>query len=305
MKEINIGCSSNENYAQHLGVMIYSLLENCSNRERVKIFLMDGGISNNSKNKINRIVNKFGAKIFYKNPNKNLIEGLKICRHIGIETYYRFSLIEDGTYERLLYLDADLVIKGDLSEIFFKEFEDNIVFAVKDPGGSKNKKEELGIPLLEPYFNAGVLLIDCKKWKNEDITNRTLKFIKENPKKIEYADQDGLNAILIKKWAQLNPSWNVISRLYFYNYFKLKNPPNYENENIKQIVNNPKIVHYASFIKPWFFLDPSPYKSVYLYYLRKTPWKNFKFPDKNIIGIFKRVRYYVGIILKKLGCFEK
>ena len=297
---INIGCSSNENYAQHLGVMIYSLLKNCSCPERVRIFLMDGGLFESSRERLNKIVEKFNAEIVFRKPDSEMLKGLKICRHIGIETYYRFSLIESEEYDKLLYLDADLVVNGDIRDIFDKKFEENIVFAVKDPGGSNEKKSSLGISLEKPYFNAGVLLIDCKRWKREGVTERVLKFIRENPDKIEYADQDGLNAVLVEKWRELDPFWNVLTRLCFYVYLRLKNPPNYENENIKEIIRNPKIIHYASFIKPWFFLDPSPYKSVYWAYLRETPWGRNNYSDKNLSGILRRIFYYFGIVRTKL-----
>jgi len=297
--DIEIGCSSNDSYCQHLGVMIYSLLKNCSCPERIKINLMDGSIKKENKDKLNSIIKRFGAKIKYLKPNLKKLEGLKECRHITLESYYRFDLIDNIKSNKVLYLDADMIILADIKTLWENKFNKNIIFAIKDPGGSNKKKEKLGITLNKNYFNAGVLLIDCKKWKKENISKKAIEYMKENPEKIEYADQDGLNAVLKDTWQELNPQWNLITRLVYYKYLPFLKVPNYENEDLKNIIKNPKIIHYASFIKPWFFIDPSPFKKVYWDYLKETPWKDYKQPDKTFSGFFKRVNYYLRVVIKK------
>lgn len=260
---------------------------------------MDGGISKENKNKLNSVINKFCAKIVYLKPKLKKLEGLKECRHITLESYYRFYLIDNIISDRMLYLDADMIVLGDVSEIYRKQFNKNIIFAVKDPGGSDKKKESLGITLDKYYFNAGVLLIDCKKWNRERISEKAIEYMKKNPEKIEYADQDGLNAILNGKWKELNPQWNLITRLIYYKYFPFLKVPNYENDNLNDIIKKPRIIHYASFIKPWFFIDPSPFKNIYWAYLKETPWKNYKQPDKTLKGFFKRIGCYLNVIREK------
>jgi len=298
--EINVGCASNDLYAQHLGVMLYSLLENCSKPERIRIFLMDGGISEENKNKINLIVRGHSAEINYILPKKEYTAGLKECRHISCDAYYRFFIIENEKIKKLLYLDADMIIVEDIFKLWETKFEDNILFAVKDPGGSETKKSDLGIDVEKYYFNSGVMLIDCEKWRRNKITQKAIEFMKDNPEKIDYADQDGLNAVLVDKWKELSPRWNLITRLVYYRYLPFFKIPNYEKDNVKEIIMNPGVIHYASFIKPWYFLDPSPYKKEYWTYLMRTPWKNYKQPDKSIGGFFKRIFYYLKIIKQKI-----
>ena len=260
---------------------------------------MDGGISKENKNKINSIAELYSAQIKYLNPQKELIAGLKECRHISTDAYYRFFIIENQNLKKILYLDADLIVLDDIKKLWETKFEENIIFAVKDPGGSDDKKKSLNIDKKEHYFNSGVMLIDCAKWKKEKITQRAINFMLNNPEKIEYADQDGLNAVLKGKWREISPQWNLITRLIYYKYLPFLKVPNYEKENISVMIKNPKIIHYASFIKPWFFLDPSPYKSVYWDYIKETPWKDYKQPDKSLKGIFQRVSYYLRIIKEK------
>ncbi len=298
-KYINIGCSANDNYAQHLGVMLYSMLDNCSCPEKIRIFVMDGNISQKNKEKLNSIVNHSKAKISYHKPDEKLIEGMKVCRHITLEAYYRFPLIENLNLTKLLYLDVDMVVTGDIKEIYNTPFQNNIVFAVKDPGGSPAKKRSLGIPSDKHYFNSGLLLVDCKRWREEKITQKALDFMRKNPEKIEHADQDGLNAVLVNKWEELNPCWNFIIKLFYHKHLPFLKAHGYEDVNLREISKNAKIIHYASFMKPWFFLDPIPYKKIYWKYLNETPWRNYKYPDLTLEGFAKRIFYFAKIFSKK------
>ena len=62
---------------------------------------------------------------------------------------------------------------------------------------------------------------------------------------------------------------------------------------------NPKIIHYANrLFKPWFWLDPSPYKKNYIHYKNLSPWKEIPFPDQSISGVFKRIGYYFSFVFK-------
>ena len=54
-KDLDVGCLANDSYAQHLGVTLYSLLENCSCPEKIKIHIMDGGISKENRAKLDFI----------------------------------------------------------------------------------------------------------------------------------------------------------------------------------------------------------------------------------------------------------
>ena len=106
---INVGCVANDKYAQHAGVMLCSLLENTKYRNKVKIFFVDSGLSQNNKNNLQFLVNSYGARVSFIKVNKKKFSNLKICGHLGLETYYRFSLFDDKNISRILYLDSDMV----------------------------------------------------------------------------------------------------------------------------------------------------------------------------------------------------
>lgn len=296
---LDVGCSCNDNYSQHLGVMLYSMLKNCSSPRRIKIWLADGGISNLNKQRIKEIVARFNAKINFVIPDRKNLKDLKICRHLGIETYYRFYLIENLGLRKLLYLDGDMVVEGNILEIFDLKFKNNIFFAVKDPGGSELRKKIFNIPEGNPYFNAGVLFIDCEKWRKERITDKVIKYMLNNPEKLEFADQDGLNALAIGKWSELDPSWNIITRIFYRKYMPWMSITAFNEKEIREMLKKPRVIHYAGLIKPWFFFDFHPLKKRYWYYLKETPWEDYKYPDKSISGMAKRARSYLKAIIEK------
>jgi lipopolysaccharide biosynthesis glycosyltransferase len=298
MKQINIGCASNNNYAQHLGIMIYSLLKNCSEPKRVRFFIADGGISEENLKKISGVIDRFGAKAYYFKPDKKMFKGIRIYEHFGIETYYRFFLLESTCLDKLLYLDCDLVVEADIKKLYDLDLKNELLMAVVDPGIGSKEKERIGLTSGSPYFNAGVLLINCALWKKYNITKKAIKFLREN-KQIEFPDQDALNFILRGKWKKLPLYWNVVSRLMFYNLVPFKKIAQYSSEEINEAIKSPRIIHYASrLVKPWFFFDPSPFKSRYWFYLKQSPWADYKYPDLNFKGLFSRLSNYLSVIPK-------
>lgn len=299
-KYLDVGCLSNDPYAQHLGVTLYSLLENCSSPERIRIHVVDMEISENNKKKLTSIAKKFSSHIIYLKPNPDIFKGVATSKRFGKETYYRFSLIETAKTNKLLSIDSDMIVKGDVKELFELKFKNNIIFAVKDLDLPIANRLKLGIKADTPYFNTGLLLVDIKKWKKNKITEKATKWMRENAEGAEFADQDGLNIALLNKWNEIGTEWNVLTKIYYYRYpIPFMHNYNRKAEETYKKIKQPKIIHYTGFLKPWFFLDPVPFKGEYLYYLRKTPWKDYKFPDKNFKAVFSRIFKIAGFFYAK------
>ena len=285
MKEqfMNIGSLADNNYAQHLGVTIYSMLKNCSDPKRIRLFIIDGGFSDVNRKKLDSVVKEFGLKINYIKPNIKMLKGLKVQKKFTIATYYKFCLLESVKSDKLLYLDSDLVVDRDVDEIYHKELGSKIALAVEDEDISKSHKIQLGLDEKEPYFNAGFLMINMQKWRQEKINYKAMKFIRDNPQKVQFSDQDGLNFALRGKWKKVESSWNSLAKRY---YFKSK-------PSSKKL-----IIHYAGFLKPWNFIDIVPLKERYQYYVSQTPWKNTRYVDKGMINILKRIKDCVLFTIK-------
>ena len=165
--------------------------------------------------------------------------------------------------ERLIYLDVDTLLRADISGLWNLDLGDNIIAAAQDPGetidcqwGGIPNYAELGLSPKTKYFNSGVLLMNPKKWRENNITHEVFTALNKYAEHVKMADQYGLNVIFANRWLQLDPKWN---------WFAFK-----EDEN-------PYLIHFLH-IKPIFktYHSQPVYKDDFFKYLALTPWKNFK-----------------------------
>ncbi len=163
--------------------------------------------------------------------------GLKMWRNSYIP-YYRLLInrILPKNLQKVLYLDgSDTFINDDIRELFALDLKDCFSAVVQDTGESpfvgeavKNSEEEFK----NFYFNSGVMLINLSEWRNHDIEEKSLNYIKSN--ELSLPDQDTLNYLFNKKIILLPYTWNMM--------INKDNPP-------KDPIQHPKITHYA--FKPW------------------------------------------------------
>jgi lipopolysaccharide biosynthesis glycosyltransferase len=304
MNTINIACASDNNYAQHLGVMIYSLLSNTTNTNEFKFYLADGGINESNLSKFNEISQKFKCEFEFIKPNIEYFKNLKIYESYGLATYFRFFLIDNINVDKVLFLDCDMIVEDDVRNLYDTELDSNIIGAVPD---ILCPEKHIDLITKKSYFNAGLMLIDVAKWKQNNISEKCVRFHLECEHLVEYADQDSLNYVLQDSWKKLPLKWNVLSKTKLALYNLTSTNRQIDNKNlIKDLAFNPSIIHYANrLFKPWFWLDPSPYKSNYIYNLRISPWKAADFPDKSFSGILYRLRYYLSFLFRYFIRFTK
>lgn len=270
--KIHLALAFDENYITPFYVLLTSIFIN-NKGNKVVIHAIATGVSDQDKSKISDVVDMNNAIInFYEIDNSFNIEDLNTTylKSTGwtVAAYYRlfFPLLIDTDIDQLLYLDTDVVILGDLKELYQININPYAVGAVPDIAMFRNNDPRI-VKLdvnKEDYFNSGVLLINTKQWKDQMIMEKTVTFIKENEELLKFPDQDALNHILRK------------------NYYKLSNRYNFTWDDIsielskKQILkSNITILHYTG-IKPWKFLNPNRLRSFYYYYLKKSPLSNQK-----------------------------
>lgn len=278
MKTIDVIFSSDDTYAQYLGVTLCSIFENKESANKINIYVIDGGILKDNKKKLEILENKYGFKISYISINKDYFKDLYISDHISHATYYRILIptLFKEKVKKILYLDCDLIVQCDLSELFEKDVSNYYVGAVED--STSETKEVLGLNSSDPYFNAGVLLINIEKWNNSDLVVQTFKFIRENPDKIKFWDQDALNYILKNKWLTLDKRFN---------FFAADVKKEIKYSNLSELKNC--IIHFSGNIKPWNFAYNGFGKALYQEYLKKTPWRGEKCKDVSIKNLVKKI----------------
>ncbi len=196
--------------------------------------------------------------------------------YISVGTYLRFMIPDliDRT-ARVLYLDADTVVNDDLASLHNIDLNECPLAAMPDYGmvlGSPHwdgyrvqyngklysfndyTQQVLGICKADPlaYFNAGVLLIDLRKWRN--INERTIEYLQANPG-LPFLDQDALSHVVAGHFVRLDPRYNAFSYLAFPDgRSRMDKIRGFAKDYaaIRKIWrNDPRIIHYAGSNKPW------------------------------------------------------
>lgn len=287
MIEIITACD--DNYIQHLSVMLCSLLENTVQKHNINISVIDGGINSANQAKLsNFIQDNYKIGIKYLKINPQVYGDFQISYHFTHTIYYRISIpsLLPPNISKALYLDCDLIVKDDIEKLWSYELDEYSLAAVESI--NIDIKHLHGImPNITSYFNSGVLLINLSKWRENDITKKVIQFIQNHQKQIIWWDQDSLNAILYDKWFSLPLKWNQQT-----NFFEINIQNSNRKNELVEAINNPSIIHYTGFHKPWEYIDNHPFKNEYYTYLSLTPWKDYK-PTKNIkLFIEKLFRIY-------------
>jgi len=287
VEEINIGTITDKNYIQHTGAWAFSILKNCSTPSRVHFYMFESDLDDHSRELFNSLCKNFDAKVTYLRPDNKLFESLTLGSHLPRIIYCKLLFPDKlKKINKIIVLDSDLVFEGDIVELWNFPLNGKTVAAVPDAGVELQEmcKRKMGIPAEKEYLNSGVMLIDCKKWRKKKVMLKVIRFIKENPEKISVQDQDGLNYVLQDDWVALPYEWNVIHPFY-YNSIPLKRKLGIKE--FDRIRKNPKVIHYT--VKPWKFDKAHPKRDRYWYYLKQTPWEDYKYPDKNFKNLSSRI----------------
>ena len=287
---LNVLFSADDNYAQHLGAAIYSLLENNKSFQRIQIFVVDNNIKSENKKRLLNLIGDFScAQISFIDFSK---WKEKLCLNmqwqISISTYARLFISEivPEKIDRILYLDCDMIICDSLFMLWNIDLKGKVLAAVQDTIGDA-VKASVGVLPSQPYFNAGMLLIDLKEWRRQKIGEKSISFIEDKDGSVTHHDQGVLNGILKNNWLKLPLQYNLMTIHFVLDlrqiskYFQ-DNCAFYLENEIKTAKTNPVIIHYTpSFTtRPWMNNCKHPQKELYWEALSNTAWKGVN-PEKD------------------------
>lgn len=276
--------ASDDAYVPMLTTTILSMLENASSDRFYDVAVFERNISAQHRDEMCAFFSRFeNASLRFYNV-RHLISGHDLVtnnEHISLETYYRFLIQEAfAEYDKVLYLDSDLIIQGDVAELFDTDLEDNLIAGVRDidflgnlnmPGGERLAYALETLKLAKPYdyFQAGVLVLNTAELRKLHSVGEWLRIA--TTVDYLYDDQDILNAECQGRVRYLEPRWNVmhdcagrVGRIFSF-------APALDYDAYLAARNAPKVIHYAGFEKPWTNPD-CDYAATYWSYARRTPF---------------------------------
>ena len=256
-QKIAVAYGLDNKYTYTTLLSMISILENASRYTFYTFYLLveKNLFKQENKDKLMHLEDKYEKCkiIILELTNENLINAR--TNRYPMAAYYRLLLPDLITdFNRVIYLDGDTLFFTDLTEMFNLEMNNNIILGFLD--NSHEKAKEFGIKTYK-YVTSGVLLINLKKLRKENITAKFFDFIEDNKDKLEQEDQTVINIVLHGRIDLLPPKygmWNFVKRedLIKHNgYGNINsNIKAYDEKELFKAWKVPSIIHYVR-AKPW------------------------------------------------------
>lgn len=278
--ELYVAYASDDNYVQHVGVSMLSLYENNKMFESITVYILDTSISIENKQRLISISKEYNRNVVFFDFSdiKNFI-GMEIWSDRSFATMSRLFIARylPKNIEKILYLDCDSVINSSLEELWSIDIDDYYVAGVLDTVGTEVKKC-IGLNENDIYINAGMLLINIKKWKDELVEQKLIDFFKKYKGHVPNMDQGAINGTLKNKICTIHPKFNVMSINLTHSYKDVlsiyKLVPYYDEKKFIEACNKPVIIHFTPGLanRPWSKNCCNPLKHLYIKYMNMTPW---------------------------------
>lgn len=277
--------STSDYFAPYMAITMYSTLKNASKNYYYDLIVLTTDLGKRMEENIRKMLQQFpncSLRIFditpYVQDRKSILNA-----HVPKETFYRLLTPELFChYDRIVYLDSDLIVQRDISELYTLSMDENVVAAVRDCDIMGEYRQNTYfmqdlqsycdevLKLEDPYayFQAGVMVFNITNMRKVFAAEELVEYVQTNF--FIFADQDVLNVKCAGRVMYLPFNWNVMIDCgqFRIERFISKSPAEYYREYMKAR-KDPYIIHYAGFEKPW----NSPlcdYSDVFWRYARET-----------------------------------
>jgi lipopolysaccharide biosynthesis glycosyltransferase len=288
---IAIIVACDDHYVVLLAALLKSIEYHHKTSENIVVFIVEDGISSKNRKKLTSSLNSEKMQLVWISMDEAIPEDMHIPfdrssypKNIHTRIFIPHFIPE--RFDKIIYLDVDMILMCDISDLWNIDLGENMLAAVMDPrlkvfsnswGGILNYKE-LGFAPDTKYFNTGILVINNKKWREENSASTVVKCIADNEKFANYPDQYGINIVMANRWIELDLRWN---------WFADKE------------CADPFLIHFVG-RKPMYqtYDNREEFKKIFFEHLNRTQWRNFK-----PIGESKRYIKKISNLIKKIPEF--
>ncbi len=264
-KHIPIFFTFDNNYAVPACVAFYSLLNKAKSDIFYDMYVIHSDITDESKDMINNVVNKFDnaslnfmvvddfIKKLWADGN---FENHQSKQQFTVDTIipcFAASLFPE--HDKIIYSDVDVVFNDDISEIFDIDIDKNYLASVRSAFLKYNPAELDHLPikynskLKDTYFAGGIWVLNLKKIREDNLENKMIEIIKDDNIVKRWPDQDIMNIACDNNVKYL--PLNYIGYPYLDELLqKTEFESHYSRDELYNSIINPKIIHYAA-VKPW------------------------------------------------------
>lgn len=272
---VHVACGGDANYAMQVAVTLYSLVTSQPPEVRLTVYLLDGGIPADQKRRIDRVLERArpDAVRNWVTIDMSAFDGLYSTETLTAATFMRLLLPDRlPDRDRLLYLDSDVLVRGDVRELYDQPLGDDFIAGVQDfatPKTTVYKGKDIDIRPDNPYFNAGIVLMNLARFRQTGIAQDIFKFVRRYT---EYHDQDGMNAFIQGRWRQMDYRWNLQN-----GWMELETLPDSPakrqmTQEYDRIPERAVLVHFTNIHKPWLAGFSNPFRKEWQECLKRSGW---------------------------------
>ena len=265
--EIPVFFTIDNSYAPFLAAALNSAVKNCSCDREYKAIILHQELTEENKQKLSKLATEnfkvefVEMKDGFETITDRMSNRLR-CDYFTLTIYFRlFIATMFPQYDKAIYIDSDVVVLGDLAEMFDTEIGDNYIGACADksvvdvPELKKYMEQAIGVNAHE-YINSGVLLMNLKALREKEFDKHFLNLLNTYHFDCVAPDQDYINAICNGKIYYLDEIWDAMP-----------------NDN-KPPLKNAKLIHYNLFSKPWCY-DGVQYGEYFWEYIKNTGYEDY------------------------------
>lgn len=288
---MNIIYTLNDKFVPQVGAGIASVCENNKAAEEINFYVISSGISSINKKELEKLVKKY-------NRNIKIIELGEIDDYLSFEfdtngwnsivlaRLFLDKILPDEV-DRAIYLDGDTIVRDNIEGLWNLDMKGKTIGMSIEPTIDKKRISILNLES-HPYCNAGVLLIDLKRFKELNAGKKIIKYYKDHEGRLFANDQDAINGSMKDEIFIISPKYNFynIFDQYPYSFFvRIMKPKKYIDKSIfMDAKKNPAIIHYLGEERPWRKGNTHKYRGDYKKYLNMTVWKDT--PDEDGFRIY-------------------
>jgi lipopolysaccharide biosynthesis glycosyltransferase len=276
-EQIHVVTSADDNFVLPLAAALRSLAL-AHVEDPVLVHVMTDSIDTIDRQSLSKLVDTEWIDV-----PAGIATGVRLPSYLGESSAWRLFLADllPSELNRVIYLDADVLVRRSLRAMWELDLLGNVVGAVRDPiipwfGAPLGPPwEKLGVAAGAPYFNTGVMLIDLNQWRAANVGRSALDLLHEV--QLPHGDQCALNTTLTGSLLRLPPTWNVQA-----GHLQERKPMAWIVEpahELAEAMADPNVVHFntSSFGRPWFSGCTHPFASAWLDALHSAPaWSDAK-----------------------------
>ena len=239
--KISIAYAPDDNYVNQTVVSMKSALEH---NKQVEFIIMYSKLSAESMQKLGAV----GGSLRLVKMDESQFADLTLSKWVTVQAWFRIKLPDlCKDLDKVLYLDCDTLIRGNLDELFSLDLTNKYLAGVKDVWGVSKYVKRLDMKS-GVYVNSGMLLFNCDYCRKEHFFDKVVDFAKNNAKIIEFCDQDSINKVVDEYKLVVSPKYNFMDTWWRGGYYEFEGEEEAEYLKAKE---NPVIAHLTG-LKPAF-----------------------------------------------------